>query len=63
MAREFRYEYAQTQPKFVVFNIVTAWTIFRAIFSLKKIEKVCVTWPNKGWTKITTVKDWKRVKG
>ena len=36
--------------------------MFKAIFGLKKMEKVCVTWQNKGWTKVTTAEDWEKVK-
>ena len=27
------------------------------------MEKVRVAWQNEGWTKITTAKDWEKIKG
>ena len=63
LAKEFRYECSQTQLTFAVFNTITGWATFRATFSLKKVEKVCVAWQNKGWTKVITANDWKKVKG
>ena len=26
------------------------------------MEKVCVAWQNQGWTKVTIVEDWEKVK-
>ena len=63
LIKEFRYECSQTQPTFAVFNTVTGWATFRAKFGLREVEKVCVAWQNKGWTKVTTVEDWENVKG
>lgn len=36
--------------------------MFRATFSLREIEKVCVAWQNEGWTKVTTTEDWEKIK-
>ena len=63
VAKEFKDEYSQTQLTFAVFNTITGWATFKAIFGLKEEEKVRVTWQNKGWTKVTTAEDWKKVKG
>ena len=42
LVKEFKYKYSQTQSMFAVLNIVTGWALFKAIFSLKKMEKVRV---------------------
>ena len=33
---------------FAIINIIIGLAIFRAIFGLKKIEKVYIVWQNKG---------------
>ena len=63
VAKEFKCECSQTQPTFAVLNSVTGWAMFRVTFGLREIEKVRVTWQNKGWTKVTTAEDWEKVKG
>lgn len=50
------------QLTFKVCNTAIEWAIFRTTFGLKKIEKVYITWQNKGWTKVTTMKDWEKIK-
>ena len=62
VAKEFRYKCSKTQSTFAVLNTVMRWTMFRVIFGSKKMEKVCVDWQNEGWTKVTTIKDWEKVK-
>ena len=63
VAKEFRCECSQTQPTFAVLNTVTGWATFRAAFGLREMEKVRVAWQNEGWTKVTTVEDWEKIKG
>ena len=63
VTKEFRCEFSQTQPTFAVFNRVMGWATFRATFGLREVEKVCVAWQNKGWTKVTTAEDSEKVKG
>ena len=63
VAKKFRCECSQTQLTFAVFNTVTGWATFRATFGLKELDKVCVAWQNKGWTKVITAEDWEKVKG
>ena len=48
---------------FAVFDTITRWATFRATFGLREMEKVCVNWQNKSWTKVTTAEDWEKVKG
>lgn len=62
MMEEFRYEYAQTQPKFAIVSIRTEWATFRAIFCLNKVEKIRVTWHNKGQANVATTDDWDKIK-
>ena len=63
VAKEFRCEYSQMQPTFTIFNTVMGWATFKTIFGLREMEKVLIAWQNKGWTKVTTAEDWKKVKG
>lgn len=46
MAKKFRYKYYQTQFTFAVSNTITEWAIFKAIFGLNDIKKVCIAWQN-----------------
>ena len=48
VAKKFRCEYSQMQPTFIAFHIVTGWAMFKTIFSLREMKKVCVIWQKKG---------------
>ena len=63
VAKEFGCKCSQTQLMFVFFNTGMGWTTFTATFGFKEIEKVCIAWQNEGWTKVTTAKNWEKVKG
>lgn len=63
VTKKFRCECSQIKLTFAVFNIITRWVLFRVTFGLYKMKKVFVAWHNKGWTKVRTAEDWKKIKG
>lgn len=36
--------------------------MFQTIFEIDKNNKICVTWQNKGWTKVETMEDWDKIR-